>query len=130
MQENTPLIDESVRKNVQTSVNILCQTAVQAVATLDEYGEVLVQQLEKTAEAIVSTFTPQENTMEEFRSKVESAKELQLIPSKVPTKKEISNTIDMIYAMCDVQTDVKTVMLHVRTAQEVIFVWYPDEIVA
>lgn len=130
MQENTPLIDESVRKNVQTSVNILCQTAVQAVATLDEYGEMLVQQLEKTAEAIVSTFTPQENTMEEFRSKVESAKELQLIPSKVPTKKEISNTIDMIYAMCDVQTDVKTVMLHVRTAQEVIFVWYPDEIVA
>ena len=130
MQENTPLIDESVRKNVQTSVNILCQTAVQAVATLDEYGEMLVQQLEKTAEAIVSTFTPQENTMEEFRSKVEAAKELQLIPSKVPTKKEISNTIDMIYAMCDVQTDVKTVMLHVRTAQEVIFVWYPDEIVA
>lgn len=130
MQENTPLIDESVRKNVQASVNILCQTAVQAVATLDEYGEMLVQQLEKTAEAIVSTFTPHEKTMEEFRSKVEAAKELQLIPSKVPTKKEISNTIDMIYAMCDVQTDVKTVMLHVRTAQEVIFVWYPDEIVA
>ena len=129
MQENTPLIDESVRKNVQASVNILCQTAVQAVATLDEYGELLVQQLEKTAEAIVSAFTPQENTMEEFRSKVEAAKELQLIPSKVPTKKEISNTIDMIYATCDVQTDVKTVMLHVRTAQEVIFVWYPDEIV-
>ena len=130
MQENTPLIDESVHKNVQDSVNILCQTAVQAVATLDEYGEMLVQQLEKTAEAIVSTFNPQENTMAEFRSKVEAAKELQLIPSKVPTKKEISNTIDMIYAMCDVQQDVKTVMLYVRTAQEVIFVWYPDEIVA
>lgn len=130
MQENTPLIDESVRKNVQDSVNILCQTAVQAVATLDEYGEMLVQQLEKTAEAIVSTFTPQENTMAEFQSKVEAAKELQLIPSKVPTKKEISSTVDMVYAMCDCLTDAKAVMQHVRTAQEVIFVWYPDEIVA
>lgn len=56
MQENTPLIDESVRKNAQDSVNILCQAAVQAVATLDEYGEMLVQQLEKTAEAI--SFAP------------------------------------------------------------------------
>lgn len=130
MQENTPLIDENVRKNVQNSINILCQTAVQAVATLDEYGETLVQQLEKTAEAIVQTFMPQENAMDDFRSKVNTAKELQLLPSKVPTKREIGSTIDMIYAMCDRQTDVKTVMYHVRTAQEVIFVWYPDDIVA
>lgn len=130
MQENTPLIDESVRKNVKDSVNIICTTAVQAVATLDEYGEELAQQLEKTAEAIVSTFTPNEEAMAEFRTKVETAKELRLVPSKAPTKKEISNTIDMVYAMCDCLTDAKTVMRHVRTAQEIVFVWYPDDIVA
>lgn len=130
MQENTPLIDEATKKNVRDSINILCKTAVQAVATLDEYGETLAEQLEKAAEAIVQTFMPQENAMDDFRSKVNTAKELQLLPSKVPTKREISSTIDMIYAMCDCQTDAKTVMYHVRTAQEVIFVWYPDDIVA
>ena len=130
MQENTPLIDEATKKNVHDSISILCKTAVQAVATLDEYGETLAEQLEKIAEAIVQTFMPQENAMDDFRSKVNTAKELQLLPSKVPTKREISSTIDMIYAMCDCQTDVKTVMYHVRTAQEVIFVWYPDDIVA
>lgn len=130
MQESTPLIDETTKKNVHDSIRILCKTAVQAVATLDEYGETLAEQLEKTAEAIVKTFTPQEDTMADFRSKVNAAKELQLLPSTVPTKREISSTIDIIYAMCDCQTDAKTVMYYVRTAQEVIFVWYPDDIVA
>ena len=130
MQENTPMIDEAVRKNVHDSAKTLCQTAIQAVATLGEYGEMLPQQMEKTAEAIVNTFTPQENTLMEFRSKLKAAKELQLIPSNAPAKKEISNTIDMIYAMCDIRTDVEVVMRYVRTAQEVVFIWYPDEMVA
>lgn len=129
MQENTPLIDESVRKNVKASINTICKTAVQAVTILDEYGEVLMQQLEKTAEAIVSTFTPQEETMTEYREKIVAAKELQLVSKEKPTKKEIRDTIDMIYAMCDCQTDAKTVMCHVRTAQEMVYVWYPDGII-
>ena len=124
------MIDEATKKNVRDSVDILCKTAVQAVATLEEYGETLAEQMEKTAEAIVQTFTPQENTMEDFRNRVKVARELQLLPSQVPAKKEIGSTIDMIYAMCDCQTEVEEVMYYVRTAQEVIFVWYPDEIVA
>ena len=130
MQENTPLVDETTRKNVRDCINTLCKTAVQAVATLDEYGEVLAEQLEKTAEAVVNTFAPNENTMHEFRSRVNAAKELQLLPSTVPTKKEVGDTIDIVYAMCDCQTDPKTIMYYVRTAQEVVFVWYPDEITA
>ena len=130
MQENTPLVDEATRKNVRDCINTLCKTAVQAVATLDEYGETLAAQLEKTAEAVVTTFAPDADTMPEFRNRVNAAKELQLLPSAVPTKKEIGNTIDIVYAMCDCQTDAKTVMYHVRTAQEVVFVWYPDEITA
>ena len=126
MSEQKIQLEEQAKENVRKTLHTICQTAVQAAATLDEYGEELVGQMEQAAEAIVSTFGIGEDAMEEFRSTVNTARENQLMPEKVPTKHEVAEAIDMIYAMCDYQTEVKTVMRYVRTAGEVMFVWYPD----
>ena len=126
MSEQKIQLEEQAKENVRKALHTICQTAVQAAATLDEYGEELAGQMEQAAEAIVSTFGIGEDALEEFRSTVSTARENQLMPEKVPTKREVAETIDMIYAMCDYQTEVKTVMRYVRTAGEVMFVWYPD----
>lgn len=126
MSEQNIQLDEQAKENVRKALHTICQTAVQAVATLDEYGEELTGQMEKTAEAIVSTFGIEEDAMEEFRTTVSTARENQLLPERVPTKREVAEAIDMIYAMCDHQAEVKTVMRYVRIAGEVMFVWYPD----
>ena len=126
MSEQKIQLDEQAKENVRKALHTICQTAVQAAATLDEYGEELTGQMEQAAEAIVSTFGIGEDAMEEYRSTVSAAREKQLMPEKVPTKREVAEAIDMIYAMCDYQTEVKTVMRYVRTAGEVMFVWYPD----
>lgn len=126
MSEQKIQLDEQAKENVRKALHTICQTAVQAAATLEEYGEELVGQMEQAAEAIVRTFRIEQNAMEEFRSTISTARENQLMPEKVPSKREVAEAIDMIYAMCDYQTEVKTVMRYVRTAGEVMFVWYPD----
>lgn len=126
MSKQNIQLDEQAKENVRKALHTICQTAVQAAATLDEYGEELTGQMEQAAEAIVSTFGIEEDAIEEFRTTVSSAKENQILPEKVPTKREVAEAIDMIYAMCDYQTEVKTVMRYVRIAGEVMFVWYPD----
>ena len=126
MSEQKIQLDEQAKENVRKALHTICQTAVQAAATLEEYGEELVGQMEQAAEAIVRTVRIEQNAMEEFRSTISTARENQLMPEKVPSKREVAEAIDMIYAMCDYQTEVKTVMRYVRTAGEVMFVWYPD----
>lgn len=126
MSKQNIQLDEQAKENVRKALRTICQTAVQAVATLDEYGEELAEQMEKTAQAIVRTFGIEEDAMEKFRSTVSIARENQLLPEMVPTKREVAEVIDMIYAMCDYQTEAKTVMRYVRIAGEVMFVWYPD----
>lgn len=126
MSKQNIQLDEQAKENVRKALHTICQTAVQAAATLYEYGEELTGQMEQAAEAIVSTFGIEEDAIEEFRTTVSTAKENQILPEKVPTKREVAEAIDMIYAMCDYQTEVKTVMRYVRIAGEVMFVWYPD----
>ena len=80
MSKQNIQLDEQAKENVRKALHTICQTAVQAAATLDEYGEELTGQMEQAAEAIVSTFGIEEDAIEEFRTTVSTAKENQILP--------------------------------------------------
>ena len=89
-------------------------------------AEELLERLEQTAERLQKTFGLDGDIMDEYRSKVESAKEVRRITSQLYPA-EAKQVRDTIYEMCDRLDDPKEVMKHVRTAGEIIDIWDPEK---
>lgn len=71
------------------------------------------------------TFGLDGDIMDEYRSKVESAKEVRRITSQLYPA-EAKQVRDTIYEMCDRLDDPKEVMRHVKTASEILDIWDMD----
>lgn len=112
---------------VKQCIQTLMKTAVTVVFTLDECGEELSGRLEETAESLQKTFRLDEKIMEEYRSTVTAAKEIQKLSSEL-CYAEAEQARDVIYEMCDCLDNPKEIMKYVRTACEMLDVWNPEKI--
>lgn len=116
------MLNEQERTKAKESVRTIMKAAmvsIFAMATCDE------ELLEQTAESIRKTFGLDGDIMDEYRSKVESAKEVRRITSQLYPA-EAKQVRDTIYEMCDRLDDPKEVMRHVKTASEILDIWDMD----
>ncbi len=120
------MLDKEAKENVKKDIQTILKTAITVEHTLDEYGLDLCERLEQAAEAIQKAFEMEESIMEDFRSALKTARDLELgIPENF-SYADVEEAREMIFAMCDLLDDPKEIMQHVRTACEMLEVWEPE----
>lgn len=119
------MLNEQERTKAEESVRTIMKAAVVSIFAMATCDEELLERLEQTAESIRKTFGLDGDIMDEYRSKVESAKEVRRITSQLYPA-EAKQVRDTIYEMCDRLDDPKEVMRHVKTASEILDIWDMD----
>lgn len=120
------MYDKDTLKNIEQSIQTICKTAIAVWSTLDEDGMDLIDRLEQTADAICRHFGLEERIMEQYRSSMDSVRQMELKADCDMSYHELEAARDMTYALCDMLDDPKEIMQHVRTACEMTEVWYPE----
>ena len=116
-------VDEQAEKNIKKDINTICQTAITVWNTMAEEGTDLVEKLDRVVESLVTTYELNPEVLTEYRTTVESAKEMQLGIKVKVTYAEALNARDMVFALCDLLTDPKQIMEYVRIGCEIVYVW-------
>ena len=120
------MCDKETTNNMENINQTIYKTAVVVWNTLDEDGSDLIDRLEQTAASIQQHFELEDGMVEQYRSMMDSMKQLD-IESKCSTSyRELEEARDMVYALCDKLEEPKEIMRYVRTACEMIEVWYPE----
>ena len=117
---------KSTPEQALANIDILMKTAVAVILTIDDAGDNLVNELEYTAKSIHRAFGLDESIMSEYQQAINDAKSTASIVSDSVRYQEAENTRDMIYELCDGLDDPKEIMRHVRTANELLNVWFPN----
>lgn len=119
------MLNEQERIKAEESVRTIMKAAMVSIFAMDTCDEELLERLEQTAERLQKTFGLDGDIMDEYRSKVESAKEVRRITSQLYPA-EAKQVQDTIYEMCGRLDDSKEVMRHVKTASEILDIWDMD----
>ena len=120
------MYDKEIARNMENAIQTICKTAVTVWYTLDEEGSDLIDRLEQTAASIQQHFEVEDGMLEQYRSMMGSMKRLDIKSECSMSYRELEEARDMVYALCDKLEDPKEIMRHVRTACEMIEVWYPE----
>ena len=122
------MYDKDTIKNMGNAIQTICKTAVAVWNTLDEDGSDLIERLEQTATSIQQHFELEGGALEQYRSMMDSMKQLGIKSECSMSYRELEEARDLVYALCDKLEDPKEIMRHVRTACEMIEVWYPEPV--
>ncbi len=119
------MYDQETRKNIRKSIEVLGKTAIRLLSLYDaeRYDGDLAERLEITAEALQKQFGLDDAVMEEYRQSVQMAKGAELTEQDIRYQ-EAEEARDMIYALCDRLSDPREIMRHVRSAQEMLEIWF------
>lgn len=120
------MYDKDTIKNMERAIQTLCKTAVAVWNTLDEDGSDLIDRLEQTAASIQQRFGLEGDAPRQYRGMIDSMKQLGIQAECAMSYHELEEARDLVYALCDKLDDPKEIMRHVRTACEMIEVWYPE----
>lgn len=113
---------EIVRCDIQT----ILKTAIMVWDILEEDGKALIEQLEQTAVALQRTYGLDNEVIEKYHNTMETVKEIDIVLPGTIRYAEAEQARETIYAMCDQLDDPKEIMRYVRTAREMLEVWYPE----
>ena len=119
-------MEEREKTEVEASIHIIMKAAIIKIFSADPCCEEVLEQLEQTAEKICKTFGLKGKIMDEYRSKVMSAKEIQMITSELYPV-EVERVRDVIYEMCDQLDDPKEIMKYIRTTGKIMDIWNPEK---
>ena len=120
------MYDQDTIKNLENAIQTICKTAVAVWNTLDEDGSDLIDRLEQIAASIQQHFELEGGELEQYRSMMGSMKQLGIKSECSMSYRELEKARDVVYALCDKLEDPKEIMRYVRTACEMIEVWYPE----
>lgn len=122
------MYDKDAIKNMERAIQTICKTAAAVWNTLDEDGSDLIDRLEQTAASIQQRFELEGDAPRQYRSMIDSMKQLGIQAECTMSYHELEEARDLVYALCDKLDDPKEIMRHVRTACEMIEVWYPEPV--
>ncbi len=119
------MYDKETQKNIKKSIEVLGKTTIKLLSLYDAegYDGDLAERLEITAEALQKQFGLDGTVMEEYRQSVQMAKETEPTMQDIRYQ-EAEEARDMIYALCDRLSDPQEIMRHVRSAQEMLEIWF------
>lgn len=120
------MYDKDTIKNMERAIQTLCKTAAAVWNILDEDGSDLIDRLEQTAVSIRQHFELEGDAPGQYRSMIDSMKQLDIQAECTMSYHELEEARELVYALCDKLDDSKEIMRHVRTACEMIEVWYPE----
>ncbi len=112
-----------IKQTAEEAIDTICKAAIIAGAVLDEYGTELAESLEEAAEAMQKHYELDTSIMERYRAKAAASRDITIGEMDSVTEQEMEQAHDMIYITCDHLTDPKEIMRHVRTANEMMYMW-------
>lgn len=116
-------LNEQAMKDIQKSIDTICQTAIVVRDTMEEDGQDLIDKFDNVVECITVVYAMDENTLSKYRNAVKGVTEAQTANDKLITPSDAVRAQQVIFGLCDTLTDPKQIMEYVRTANELVDVW-------